>query len=823
VTAPAARLLPVRTGTVLPSVFGSRPCIEGHALAGMIDPLFLDEIGWDAESSMLLPSAEHRLLGRRVCQAAGCETTTVGRARVCLTCRRRLQERGLGSDDVDQLSPLDAGLGQCCLVEGCARECGARKSLCPRHREQRAASGLSLTEFLAHPHTVGFAAGELCPVAACPRQRRGRGSVYCAVHQVRWRTAVRADPAIDENHWRAIEPAVGVGGQISLRGLPQMVVAEVLFGLQQRCRVDRVRTKEADLRAVCDDIRRTRVRTVADYRPPRRCNTQFAALANTIAVHAHRGTATPETEVLADEWDLGVFGHAGTVSFTAVTQEWLRAGAKRWAADDLPRRRIRTGRRTSSGLAVRHYVNSLARLSESLRVRPDKGDVPAALGRADIGGFLNRLGYLTSTGQLSADGRIRAVREVRHALSVIRGLGLTRPGAPAAGLSDDFVITADDVPAQPEPADSGRDLPPEVISQVCAHLGELTSVTMRTAVELAIDTGRRPEEVCDLAWDCLARDNDNLPVLVYDNHKANRMGRRLPIAAATAETIINQQRWVQDRYPHTAISDLKLLPTDRRNPLGTRAITAFSLSFHHRTWLNQIPVLHTADGVGFDKSRVVLYAYRHSYAQRHADAGVPIDVLRELMDHRQFNTTSGYYQVGYARRREAVDRVAAMQFDRHGKRIWRSAQTLLDSEQARRGVGEVAVPFGVCAEPSNVQAGGNACPYRFRCAGCDHFRTDISYLPDLRTHLDDLLRTRERLIATRDLDDWARAEAMPSEQEITRIRRLISKVEAGLDQLTEAQRAETDQAVALLRRHRTVTLGMPNVRQTLSDLRPERS
>ena len=73
----------------------------------------------------------------------------------------------------------------------------------------------------------------------------------------------------------------------------------------------------------------------------------------------------------------------------------------------------------------------------------------------------------------------------------------------------------------------------------------------------------------------------------------------------------------------------------------------------------------------------------------------------------------------------------------------------------------VAVPFGVCAEPSNVTAGGGACPFRFRCAGCDHFRTDVSYLPDLNAYNDDLLRTRERLLATAELDDWARVEAMP--------------------------------------------------------------
>ncbi len=179
--------------------------------------------------------------------------------------------------------------------------------------------------------------------------------------------------------------------------------------------------------------------------------------------------------------------------------------------------------------------------------------------------------------------------------------------------------------------------------------------------------------------------------------------------------------------------------------------------------------------------------------------------------------------VGEPRRREAVDRVTALQFDRHGNRLWRDAKALLDSEHARRAVGEVAVPFGTCSEPSNVQAGGNACPFRFRCVGCDHFRTDVSYLPDLHAYLDDLLRNRERVLAAADVDQWARAEAVPSQDEISRIRRLIARVENGLEDLTAAEREQTRQAVDIVRRHRTVALGMPRLRQALPDIRPERS
>jgi hypothetical protein len=179
--------------------------------------------------------------------------------------------------------------------------------------------------------------------------------------------------------------------------------------------------------------------------------------------------------------------------------------------------------------------------------------------------------------------------------------------------------------------------------------------------------------------------------------------------------------------------------------------------------------------------------------------------------------------VGEPRRRQAVDRVTALQFDRHGNRLWRDAKALLDSEHARRAVGEVAVPFGTCSEPSNVQAGGNACPFRFRCVGCDHFRTDVSYLPDLHAYLDDLLRNRERVLAAAEVDQWARAEATPSREEISRIRRLIARVENGLDDLTAAEREQTRQAVDIVRRHRTVALGMPSLREALPDIRPERS
>ena len=82
---------------------------------------------------------------------------------------------------------------------------------------------------------------------------------------------------------------------------------------------------------------------------------------------------------------------------------------------------------------------------------------------------------------------------------------------------------------------------------------------------------------------------------------------------------------------------------------------------------------------------------------------MPVDVLAGLLDHRNLNITRRYYRVEETRRREAVDKVTARSFDRHGNRIWREAAALLESEHARYAIGEVAVPYGTCTEPSNVQ------------------------------------------------------------------------------------------------------------------------
>jgi hypothetical protein len=764
---------------------------------------------------LLLP-AGHRLLGRKVCRVERCVNTVHNDCpETCHRCFTRLTGLGMSLQDIATARSLPAAPvpADDCAVPGCRCKPTVRGAvLCEPHAQQFRGRRIpiSLKRFVVDPRVRPLPPLPPCSVPACIRTAEGALG-YCTTHYQRWCVAQRSGAALDELQWQVRESGVAEPGQVNLRALPPLVVVEVLVGLQTRVRHG-LRLTDVVLRAVCDRLRRHQAVSIHDCAPDAAPGKRAKSVLRAFARDARRALADPAAEQDKDVWDLAVFGHPGNLSFTKITQPWLAQAAKRWAAEQLPRHR-------GSGAArVQTKLNNLALLSQYLRSRPDHGLDPAALGRGDVEGFLNRLAHLEALATISRYRRNMICRDLRAVLAGIRALGLTRAGRPAAGLPGDVAIQRTDIPADPQRGEPGRDLQPEIMTVLCAHLDALQPVEVRVATQIGIDTGRRPEDILNLPLDCLARDKDGGHVLVYDNIKADRLGRRLPISTATAAVITNQQQRVRDRFPHTPVATLKLLPTSYRNPDGQRPISRSTLEARHRNWVTTLPSLRTRDGIPFDTTKIVPYAYRHTYAQRRADAGVPIDVLAELLDHRSWTVTRRYYRIGEDRRRDAVDKVTALSFDRHGNRIWRDAQALLESERARHAIGEVAVPYGTCTEPANVQAGGGACPVRFRCVGCDHFRTNVAFLPDLQAYLEDLLRTRERLAATIEgVDEWARADATPAEEEITRIRRLITRIKGDMAGLDATERAQIDDAVAIVRRHRaahTVPRGMPALGST---------
>ncbi len=262
-----------------------------------------------------------------------------------------------------------------------------------------------------------------------------------------------------------------------------------------------------------------------------------------------------------------------------------------------------------------------------------------------------------------------------------RAMGLASSGRPAAGLGDDVVLHPSDQIRRLSADEEGRALPGVVVEQLLAlealeQLEAASGADVRAMVELQALVGRRTGELCGLRWDCLAADETvdgdgqvrPAPVLIHDMPKVAVRRYHLPIGQDAAEVIRAQQARVRARYPDTATTGLALFPAPQRNSRGVKARRPISFRECLRCWLAALPRLVGPAGEPHDRSTITPYSFRHTYAQRHADAGTPVEVLAALMGHRKLTTTQGYYRVGQERKRAAVDLLAALQVDHAGER-----------------------------------------------------------------------------------------------------------------------------------------------------------
>jgi hypothetical protein len=440
---------------------------QARRLLALIDPAFLATAGWDPDTQVLTPPADHPQFGYQVCSVVGCTTEARRRTGLCPSCDQHWRASGL-----DQAAFAAAGpkkmrvLGEFfCAVSGCARP---RKStlarVCYTHDAQRERLGLELDAFLAHPDVRPLPTLGPCRVPACQRAADNHLGI-CRAHCGRWRRYRSQHPDVEPDlaAWCRSEVPVTEGQSAVLRGLSPLLQAELLYGLQERARGNTQARLQA-IRGVGHLLRTATVASFLDLDPTTISANTYRQLVFDVQTAVRRAFSSPELERAKDVWDMGVFGLGKNqrIDFTIVSQPWLRAGTKHWVFEEIP---TRYG--TGVATIMRDHVVAVGELSASLRThRTDHGDVSAVLGRTDIVTFLNRLAHLVATGRMSDKRRRVVCREVAKVLRESRDLGLTRPGQPMARLPDDFALRKDDIPPEPDDEEPGRALPREVIAQL---------------------------------------------------------------------------------------------------------------------------------------------------------------------------------------------------------------------------------------------------------------------------------------------------------------------------------------------------------------------
>lgn len=780
---------------------------------------------WDPDRHLILPRPGGCLTQVLRCSVEGCPSDRYGSDLLCL--RHRDQFTSSHADDLEwwlaSAEPLRfdrrRGVDQACAVrgedgQGCPRPGQGQWRLCQTHAIawwKRRVKGISFEAFLDWAQPLPDL-GE-CIAACCYRAVAHPETGLCVPHSQLWRDAGRPTGQRFKQWVARVRQPVN-SRVLSLRGLPDLVRLELLYAIGCRA-AEQVSVVTGGMRPWIDQLRALGVTSVTEF--------DLSAL-ESIGDAAHVRFARfsvdrvrlayghVETERAKEIWDLRLFGCPGHrhLDFSAIRQAWLRQAAKGWAAATIG---------SVGDATLAHRLGSIGVLSAVLASGPGGGDDPSVLGRGDVERFLTRVrsvGFAPAGRPLGTRSKATIIEESGLILREGRELGLL----PTLGST--FAFRRGDRSPRVLEGPPGRALPAGVIVQLDAQLDLLATISTATSVpslgvlgehagEVAVliyqllkGTGRRVGEVASLHLECLDIDEHGKDVLVYDNHKAARMGRRLPLADSELVRAVGaQQTWVRARFPSTPADRLWLLPRPHKNGDGTNHLSTGLVNAWMRNWMTSIPRIDagTVDQKGepmpFDRHLIQPHAFRHTYAQTMADSGVAPSVLRDLMDHLSLSTTLTYFRVGDVRKRAAMELLARHTVDNRG--ITRPVAGEPSSlTHLREQLSWVAVPMGKCSEPTNVRAGGGSCPIRYQCAGCPHFESDPSYLPELRAYADDLRKEREAMLAA-GATEWTTEHV---ERQLKVIVEHVHTHEQLLERLADDERNDIDEASRTLRKAR---------------------
>ena len=250
---------------VLAAVSDCRPQSAPEDPWSRLDAEFLTTAGWDPATETLAPQPDHPLLGFRSCRVQGCRSEAGPADGFCVTCRKAYQLSGMPVEEFATAGPVrKLRRGEViCAVGDCARPCRNNSiTLCQAHDDHRKRLNLSAAQFVNHPAAQPLPGFGVCRVPVCDRQARYlRG--LCGTHYARWWDQDRKGLTTDFDAWCRAASPIASGHAVIMRGLSSAVQAEILFGLQERCRRG-VITYLYQLRIFTRHLRGAGVVTIAD-------------------------------------------------------------------------------------------------------------------------------------------------------------------------------------------------------------------------------------------------------------------------------------------------------------------------------------------------------------------------------------------------------------------------------------------------------------------------------------------------------------------------------------------------------------------------------
>ena len=599
-----------------------------------------------------------------------------------------------------------------------------------------------------------------CRISYCGLWARA-GLPFCISHGNRWRE--RGRPDIDEYARSYEDDSVPGHERIDVSGLDAHLRLEVQYALQGRHDDGAIKIAPAAVQTVVAFLAAAAPPSLLDrdedswrhawfHRFPGRQSPGHGDSGRALLICARRKVEELhvgrgwDIEYSRDAWrlrNLGVSEGPATVSFTRISQPWLKQLAKRWI-----RWRLSSG--TGAGSVTKGAI-AITRFSAFLAAPPVNVTRLAQVDRE----LLER--YLASLHTELAGRKVHAERigQLNSFLHAVRRLGWD-DSLPASAM-----FHSDDYPKR------GQLLPRALAEHVMAQLEDPASLDQwnaparRLITVILIRCGLRLGDALRLPFDCIVRDADNAPYLRYLNHKMNREAL-VPIDEEIEAWIAGQQHRVRSRWPAGAPV---LFPSGRANPDGSKRVSHSGYQHALGEWLLRCDVRD-------ERGRPVHmtpHQWRHTLGTRLINMDVPQEVVRRILDHDSHAMTAHYARLSDTTIRRHWEK--ARKVNAAGQTVALDpVGALADAAWAKQRVGRAtqALSNGYCQLPLV-----KTCPHANSCLTCPMFVTTAEFLPQHHAQR----KTTLQIISAAEANGHARVAEM-NRQVAANLDKIIATLEA---------------------------------------------
>lgn len=269
-------------------------------------------------------------------------------------------------------------------------------------------------------------------------------------------------------------------------------------------------------------------------------------------------------------------------------------------------------------------------------------------------------------------------------------------------------------------------------------------------------SGIRVSELCSMPFNCIRKDTDGCKLFIYSNKMQDNDFIIIP--PVLYKRIKKYQKSVLKEKP-----DAEYLFYYGRGKDAGRPVNTGTYTRHMRKYIAEWKIKNP-DGTDHVYQS---HAYRHKKGRDMVEAGIPLYMISQCLNHKSMDMTLVYAEARTAFRKDEFGRYIAASKDADPLRTNDTAVTV---EWLRENLDKQALANGFCCLPYQTK-----CPHTNSCIHCDNFITSPDYLDVHKKQLKLLEDSLESYKANGCVYNTA-----TTEKDIKKLKDIIERLERGI-------------------------------------------